>query len=173
MGREDLRDIVNDNLEIRLLSSSDIDQMSDAFSEVELYDQYLDEQNSGKRTVFIAVLDREITGYLTIVWESEYLPFREKDIPEIKDLRILPRFRRRKIATRLLDRAERIAVAKSDLVGIGVGLYSFYGPAQRLYILRGYVPDGKGLSYNNVPVKPGESVKVDDNLTLQLVKPLK
>jgi GNAT superfamily N-acetyltransferase len=144
--------------------------MSGVFSEIELYNQYLSEQKSGKRSILAAFFNKEIAGYLTIVWESEYLPFRNRNIPEIKDLRILPRFRRKKVAARLMNRAEKMISDQSNLAGIGVGLYSDYGPAQKLYIMRGYVPDGNGLCYKNVPVEPGMSVMVDDELTLQMIK---
>ena len=46
--------------------------------------------------------------------------------------------------SRLLEIAEKEVATKGDIVGIGVGLYEDYGPAQRLYIKRGYIPDGKG-----------------------------
>jgi ribosomal protein S18 acetylase RimI-like enzyme len=163
---------MNEKLEIRMLLSSDIQLISDAFSETSLYDKYLKEQERGQRAVLVAFADSQIVGYLTVVWESEYPPFREKNIPEIKDLRVLFQFRRRRIASRLLDRAEEMISARSNLAGIGVGLYSHYGPAQRLYTLRGHIPDGNGLCYENTPVAPGGSVRVDDELTLQLVKPL-
>lgn len=38
-----------------------------------------------------------------------------------------------------------------------------------MYISRGYVLDGRGISYKNVPVNPGETVMVDDDLLLYLV----
>ena len=41
-----------------------------------------------------------------------------------------------------------LAVVGGFIVGIGVGLYPDYGSAQRLYIKRGYLPDGHGATYN-------------------------
>jgi hypothetical protein len=55
-------------------------------------------------------------------------------------------------------------------VGLGVGLYTDYGAAQRLYVRRGYVPDGRGLSSNNRPVKPGTYIRVDDSLVLMMTR---
>jgi len=52
-------------------------------------------------------------------------------------------------------------------------MYSDYGAAQRLYVLRGYVPDGRGLTYSDHFVKPEERVTVDDDLVLHLTKRLK
>ena len=43
---------------------------------------------------------------------------------------------------------------RSDHAGIGFGLYADYGAAQRLYIKRGYIPDGRGAHYGTSPVFP-------------------
>jgi hypothetical protein len=51
-------------------------------------------------------------------------------------------------------------------------MYPDYGPAQILYVKRGYIPDGRGLYYNARQIQPGEQVIVDDDLTLQLIKHL-
>ena len=48
-----------------------------------------------------------------------------------------------------------------------------YGVAQRLYVLRGYVPDGLGLHWKDHPTRYGEEVRVDDDLVLYFTKELK
>ena len=53
---------------------------------------------------------------------------------------------------------EALAAETSDTVCLGVGLHSGYGAAQRMYVLRGYVPDGSGVN--------------DDELNLFLSKKL-
>ena len=72
----------------------------------------------------------------------------------------------------MVDEAENIIRSRSKLAGIGFGMYADYGPAQRMYILSGYVPDGNGLIYKDDYVKPGEKVPVDDDLILFLMKKL-
>jgi len=47
-----------------------------------------------------------------------------------------------------------------------------YGPAQRLYALRGYVPDGRGLASEGHPVLRGDTVTVDDELVPYLTREL-
>ena len=136
------------------------------------YKNYLLEQNEGKRTVLVALSNENFCGYLTINWNPDYPPFQNEGIPEIQDLNVLPSVRRLGIATRLMDEAEQIVAKRSNCIGIGVGMDADYGPAQRLYILRGYIPDGKGLMYAGSPVKYGDRVIVDDNLTLQMTKRL-
>ncbi|MEE8413744.1 MAG: hypothetical protein V3R96_04255, partial [Dehalococcoidales bacterium] len=74
------------------------------------------------------------------------------------------------IASSLVDEAEKRIFERSRIAGIGVGMYADYGPAQRMYILRGYVPDRLGLFYKNQPVIPGREVLVDDDLVLYFTK---
>ena len=74
--------------------------------------------------------------------QPNYPYYQENGIPEIQDLNVLPKFRRQGIATQLLDEAESRIAQRADIVGIGFSLYADYGAAQRLYFLRGYIPDG-------------------------------
>ena len=129
-------------------------------------------QIEGAVVLLIAIQDKQYAGHLKIVWQPDYSYFREQNIPEIQDLNVCPDARRQGIATRLLDEAEKRIQERSNQAGIGFGLYADYGSAQRLYIKRGYIPDGRGVFYNNVSVKPGLSVPVDDALVLYLVKQL-
>ena len=71
-----------------------------------------------------------------------------------------------------MDDAENIIAPRSRVAGIGVGFDSDYGAAQRLYVLRGYVPDGNGGTSHGTQVKWGDSVTVDDDLVLYFTKTL-
>jgi GNAT superfamily N-acetyltransferase len=122
--------------------------------------------------VLVAFVDQQFAGYVTVRWHSDYPAFRAADIPEIQDFNVLPVYRRQGIGTRLLDDAERIIARRSPVAGIGVGLYADYGAAQRLYVRRGYVPDGRGIFVNERCVQPGEQVIVDDDLVLYFTKTL-
>ena len=135
-----------------------------------LYERYYEEQENGQRVVLLAFYDGVFAGHVNIIWKSEYPLFTEQNIPEISDLIVVPDLRRQRIATTLVDEAEKRIFKRSPFAGIGVGMYADYGPAQRMYILRGYVPDRLGLMYKRKPVKPGEMVKVDDDLVLYMVK---
>lgn len=114
-----------------------------------------------------------LCGYVSLVWQSRYSFFKEQNIPEVVDLNVLPEFRGQGIGAALLSTAEAKASERAQSVGLGVGLYADYGSAQRLYSKRGYIPDGKGITYNYTYVKPGSNVCVDDDLILWLVKNLK
>lgn len=136
------------------------------------YVRYLDEQTEGARSVLVARRDGEFLGYLTVLWASDYPAFRDGAIPEIQDFNVLPHARRQGIGSALMDAAEDLIAETSPLAGIGVGLYADYGAAQRLYVLRGYVPDGRGAAWNLVPIVPGQQALVDDDLALYFTKSL-
>lgn len=109
---------------------------------------------------------------MTLNLNSSYLPFREQNIPEIMDLNVLPQYRKKGVGSQLLDTAESQAAIQSTKVGIGVGLSPDYGSAQRLYVRRGYIPDGKGISYQYQSVIPYHDYCVDDDLILWFTKAL-
>lgn len=166
------------DLSIRPLLAADIHPISAAFAElgwnkpVSKYKSYLAEQESGRRVVLVAELQAVFAGYLTVCWYSHYPPFLEAGIPEIVDLNVLPHFRRAGIGTRLMDVAESRISTVSPLAGIGVGMSVDYGAAQRMYVLRGYVPDACGLMYGGQPVTYYQKYMVDDDLCLYLTKQL-
>lgn len=171
-------DRTGDGIHVRLLEPADVEPILAAFLAVdwpkrrETLERYLAEQDEGIRTILVAVEGAKIRGYGTVCWEPDYPPFVAAGIPEIQDLNVLPRFRRRGIATRLMDEAERRIGERGAVAGIGVGLYDDYGPAQRMYVLRGYVPDGRGASHRNLPVRGGETVPADDDLAIHLTRAL-
>ena len=167
------------NLIVRLLRGDDIPQIAEAFKKLgwnkpaSQYERYYTEQISNVRHVYVAFYDGTFAGYLTICCASPYPPFREAGIPEIVDFNVLPQFRRQGIGTTLMDDAENEIAKVSPVAGIGVGMDADYGAAQRLYVLRGYIPDGRGLHHKDRQVRYGETITVDDSLALYLTKNLK
>ncbi len=161
---------------IRRLEIHDIDPMAAAFTALgwnkpaSQYIHYLAEQVAGQRDVIIAFVNTSFAGYITLKWISDYPPFCTANIPEINDFNVLPHFRRQGIGSRLMDQAEKIVAERCPIVGIGVGLYADYGSAQRMYVRRGYIPDGRGLFVQGHFVQYGESVVVDDELALYFTK---
>lgn len=127
----------------------------------------------GERVVLVARVEGQAAGYGSLLWRSQYRPFSEAGIPEIHDLVVAQAFRGQGIARRMITEFERLARGRGcDVIGIGVGLYSDYGAAQRLYPALGFCPDGRGVTYAGAPVKPGARVPVDDDLILWFTKPL-
>lgn len=167
------------DLDIRPLGEPDLAVIPPAFAalgwpgkKAEQYERYLREQESGQRSVLVATVSGTFAGYLTVVWAGAYGPFRQAGIPEIEDLNVLPHLRRRGIGTALMDAAEQAIAARHHTAGIGVGLYPDYGPAQRLYARRGYLPDGRGIVRRGIPVEPGATVRLDDDVALMMTRRL-
>ena len=137
------------------------------------FQRVLEQQAAGTLILLLALDADAYLGHCKLVWSPGYPGFRERGIPEIQDLNVNRLRRRQGVASRLLDEAEARIVKQSRFAGIGFGLYADYGAAQRLYIQRGYVPDGHGVHYVDEPLPPGAKCTVDDNLVLYLVKQLR
>lgn len=126
----------------------------------------------GTRTCFVATLDGQFAGYVTVNWRPTYTGFVDLSIPEIQDLNLLTAFRRKNIASRLLDHAEAEVAQRSSFVGIAVGLHPGYNAAQRLYVKRGYIPDARSITYRNCFVEEGDTVVLDGDLVMHFTKQL-
>lgn len=158
------------------LQQADIAEIADAFAKLgwnkpaSQYEAYLQEQEAGERVTIIARWDGIFVGYVNVVWHSHYAPFAAASIPEIVDFNVLPEWRKRGIGAALMDEAERRIAERSKVAGIGVGMTADYGAAQRLYVKRGYIPDGRGLTYDGRVLAHGESTLNDDSLVLYFTK---
>ena len=51
-------------------------------------------------------------------------------------------------------------------------MHSGYGSAQRMYVKRGYLPDGSGIWYGEKVCEPYSECRNDDDLALYLSKAL-
>jgi GNAT superfamily N-acetyltransferase len=160
---------------LRPLRPDDAGPLADAFAAIgwakpaAMFLQYVADAAGGARTCWVAEEEGTLAGYVTVRWP----PAGGADEAEIQDLNVLPTFRRRGIGTALLAQAEAAVAARARLVQIAVGLHQGYGAAQRLYVQRGYVPDGRGASIRGRPVAEGATVVLDDGLVLTLQKVLR
>jgi len=167
---------MTDGLYLRSMSNADPQTIAEAFSRigwakpVTLFERYLVEQVAGTRSCWVAHLGVAFTGYVTVNWKPAYPLFAEKGIPEIQDLNVLPHFRRKGIGTALLDQAEADIAIRCDVAGLSVGLHPGYNNAQRLYVKRGYIPDGLGVTYKDRYLREGEQVRLDDDLLLHMLR---
>ena len=139
---------------IRKMQESDIKDLSRGFisqgwpSREEILTRYFKEQECGEREVLVAEVEGALAGYITILPCAKQGPFAEI-YPELSDFNVFEPFQNQGIGSLLLEEAEKRVRLISDKVTLGVGLHSGYGPAQRLYIKRGYIPDGTGVWYQN------------------------
>lgn len=162
------------------LTLSDIDEIVLAFKTIgwnkpaTIYLNYLQEQYEEKRLIFLAKINKKFAGYITLNLQPHYSYLKNKNIPEIADLNVLPSFRQQGIGTYLINHCEKIAKEKNNSqIGLGVGLTADYSDALRLYIKLAYQPDGQGISYQNTILKYGDYTNVNDDLLLHFIKTLK
>lgn len=135
----------------------------------ELWQGYYKEQLGDIRTVGILEKRGQILGYGSLFRKCEYPHF--ANIPEVNNVWIDAGHRGVGLGSKLIGYLESLAKKEGyKQIGLGVGLYKDYGPAQKLYFELGYAPDGHGITYKNQPVIPGDKYYVDDELILWLVK---
>ncbi len=112
-------------------------------------------------------------GFCILNWHPKYAYFKKCRIPEIQDINVLQDYRRQGIGEAMLSYCEGVAKDKGyDEIGIGVGLDSSFGTAQRLYVRLGYIPDGAGVCYDRKSITKGEFRPIDENLSLMMTKTL-
>jgi hypothetical protein len=72
---------------IRTMDESDPETISAAFTALgwhkppALFQRYLAEQAKGQRLAFVAEWQGKFTGYVTLMWVSDYSPFAESNVP--------------------------------------------------------------------------------------------
>ncbi|MEJ6951979.1 GNAT family N-acetyltransferase [Halanaerobiaceae bacterium ANBcell28] len=137
---------------------------------VKYLNKCLEENKAGERVTLLAFYDDQFAGCLHLITQSYYPYFKKNAIPEVNDFNVIPPLRQHGIGNALMEAIEKIAFDKFGIVGIGVGLYDSYGNAQRLYVKRGYIPDGRGLIYKGKKVAKGSQLTVDDELALYFIK---
>ena len=138
---------------------------------VKKYQKRLKDMSEGKCISLVAEYEGEVSGYINLYFSRTEGPF--ENLPEIVDFGVLEKFRNKGIGTALMDEAEKLALEISDVVYLGVGLHSGYGSAQRMYVKRGYIPDGSGVWYKNKVCEPYSECANDDELVLYMSKRLK
>ncbi|MBF1112094.1 MAG: GNAT family N-acetyltransferase [Streptococcus sp.] len=160
---------------IRKMIESDIQYLSQGFinqgwpSREEILTRYLKEQESGEREVLVAEVEGAVAGYITILPCAKQGPFAGM-APELSDFNVFEAFQNQGIGNLLMEEAEKRVKLISNKVTLGVGLHLGYGPAQRLYIKRGYIPDGSGVWYRNQPLEMNATIQNNDDLVLYLSK---
>ena len=169
---------VENELILRTICEEDASKFSQAFKEQgwnkpeEQFLAYVKEQEEKKRITVVAELGGEVAGYTTLLPSALDGPFAAKKIPEICDFNVLMKFQKKGIGNKILDVAEIQARQFAKEVSLGVGLHVGYGAAQRIYIKRGYLPDGSGVWYHGHQLEPYADCNNDDDLVLYLSKKL-
>lgn len=156
-------DIVNFNREFKLQGWD---------KPIALFERYYKEQESGTRKIFVACIGKQALGYATLISNDCHGPFASMNIPTVCDFNVLEKYQKKGVGTKLFDAIESYVKKYSNRICLGVGLHKGYGSAQRLYIKRGYIPDGSGVWYNNKILDQNAKCKNNDDLVLYLAKEL-
>lgn len=166
----------DENILIRNMKQSDAQAITDEEiaqgwqASIEKYEMRLRHQSEGKSIALVAEQDGRVAGYINLYPDSETGAFAQQGYTEIVDFGVLEKYQKKGIGSKLMDVAEQIASQYSDTVCLGVGLHEGYGSAQRMYVKRGYVPDGTGVWYNDRVCPPYTTCCNDDDLVLYLSK---
>ncbi len=161
------------DLIIREATKDDLSLLYALYDRIGKKDDGYFEQALDQAVVLICFAQDTPCAFCLLNWQPRYSLYRKLGIPEIQDLNVLPKFRRRGIATKLIDWCEtRARAQKCELIGISVGLSKDFGPAQILYTKKGYIPDGNGVTYDREAVRAEKSYPIDDNLSLMMIKNL-
>ncbi len=155
----------------RVITDEEIAQGWEA--SIDKYLLRLRDQAEGRSVSLAAEYQGNIAGYINIYPDSKWGAFANQGLPEIVDFGVLEKYRRHGIGSHLMDAAEQIASNYADTVYLGVGLHSGYGSAQRMYVRRGYLPDGSGVWFQDRVCEPYASCCNDDDLNLYFSKKLR
>ncbi len=169
-----------DDILIRDMVPSDAQIITDGEIEqgwhqtTEKYEARLRDQAEGKAIALVAEYKGAVAGYINVYPDSRHGAFAGLGYPAIVDFGVLEKFRRHGIGSKLMDVAERTAARYADTVCLSVGLHSGYGSAQRMYVKRGYIPDGSGVWYKGKVCPPYDSsCENDDDLVIYMSKELR
>jgi GNAT superfamily N-acetyltransferase len=139
---------------------------------IDTYLGYYKEQEEKSRLVFIAEYEDVVAGICTLILNPDEGPFGKQGIPEIADLCVFFDKHKKGIGGKILDVVEAEAAKISKKVYLAVGVHSGYGAAQRIYVKRGYIPDGSGVWYKGKQLEQYANCCNDDDLLLFLCKEL-
>lgn len=169
----------DENIMIRNMEPRDAQPITDGeiaqgwHADIAKYEMRLRDQAEGRAIALVAEVDGRPVGYIHVYPDAKTGAFGGQGLPEIVDFGVLELYRKQGVGSRLMDVAEQIAGEYADTVYLGVGLHNGYGSAQRMYVKRGYIPDGTGVWYQDEICEQYAPCANDDELVLYLSKKLK
>ena len=137
---------------------------------LEAYQKRYIDLNDKIMVALVAEYKGNVAGYINLIWNPTDGAFAGMEIPEVHDFGVFEKYRRFGIGNTMMDVVESLAGEKSKKICLGVGVAHAYGSAQRMYVKRGYIPDGTGAWYQNKICPQYTPCNNDDDLLLFLVK---
>lgn len=165
------------DISVRRMTYADIPAICEAYdhksdNDAAYLNRQLANQDKQECSALLALYHENVAGYVLLYYRCRWGGLANCNLPSVVDLIVFKDYRQKKIATVLMDVAENIAKKHCDKVYLDVCLNAEYGPAQRLYTKRGYIPDGKGIYYEGKVCETDADCKNNDELALCLVKNL-
>ena len=163
---------------IRPMKETDIDILLRNYAEQgwskprEALESYLARQADNALFMFVAEVNDDVAGFVVLYEDTTVGPFANQKIPLLSDFIVFKKFQRQGIGNKIMDAAEEKAATLSNKIQLGVGVHEGYGAAQRIYVKRGYIPDGSGVWYRDSRLGEGEDCKNDDDLIMYFTKEL-
>jgi len=139
---------------------------------LESYQKRYDDLNDEIMVTLVAEFKCNVAGYINLIWNPIDGAFAEMKIPEVFDFGVFEKYQRHGIGNIMMDVVEKLARNKSKKICLGVGVAHSYGSAQRMYVKRGYIPDGTGVWYQNKICPQYTPCNNDDDLVLFFIKEL-
>lgn len=165
-----------EDLIIRSMIESDVDQIELKYKHEgwyfnrSVFETYLLEQEKKERIVFIAEYKEKVAGYVTLVPVATVGPYKDLKVPEIVNFGVFTEYRNKGIGSKLMDVIESVANETNHAVTLSVGVHSGYGSAQRMYVKRGFIPDGSGVWFNDRNHEQYADCINNDDLVLYMMK---
>lgn len=161
-------------IDIRQATEEDIPSLYGLYNHIGKKDEgYFESLFEKECLILIASTENRDIGFGILNFEPKYGLYKKLGIPEIQDLNVVPDERLKGVGTALVLAFENIAEDQgAEQVGISVALTKDYGPAQRLYVKLGYIPDGNGITFDREGVTHGQSYIANDDLCLMMIKEL-
>ena len=166
--------LTNDEIFIRTMEEADVkilaeEEIKQGWGDTsDKHTMRIKDMASGISVTFVSVYKGQVTGYVSVYYDYEKLD--GVSYPGVVDFGVLEKYRNNGIGTALMDAAENTAFKSGGRIYLGVGLCGDYGAAQRMYIKRGYIPDGKGVYYNDKIAERNKEYPNDDDFFLKLYK---
>ena len=116
----------DEHVVIRSMVKEDVQRFYDAFSlqgyhkPTEIFEHYLLQQRKQQCLVFVAEVDRQLAGYVTLWPKAKQGPFASLQLPVVVDLNVLEKFRKQGIGQKLMDEVEKQAKRFSSTITLGV-----------------------------------------------------
>jgi len=107
---------------IRTLHQEDINNIINTFcfpwssiqETTEKWKRYYSEQQKEIRTIFLLELNGQIIGYASLLHLSEYLEFRNSNVPEINDVWVSEKMRNKGLGKALILHLENVSRAEGS-----------------------------------------------------------